>query len=96
MIAQQHRDHPSRPAQAKMNAEREHIGGKTVHWLIGQTEVDSGARAGITSDRQAEINSLEPISADWIKSGEAWGRSRSDSKMSESALCLPELLRTSL
>lgn len=60
----------SRFAQAKMIAERDPIGVKTVHYSEEQIEVDTGARPGITSDGQAEIKALKTRSSDSIKSGE--------------------------
>lgn len=53
-----------------MIAEREPIGVKTVHHSEGQTDVDTGARPGITSDGQTEINALKTRSTDSIKSGQ--------------------------
>jgi transposase-like protein len=59
MFAEHRQDYPSDTALAEAVAAKLGVGRETARrWLV-QADVDSGARAGATSDDQAEIKRLK-------------------------------------
>jgi transposase len=59
MFAEHREDYPSDTALAEAVAKRVGVGRETARrWLV-QTDVDAGARPGVTSDESAEIKRLK-------------------------------------
>jgi len=59
MVLEQTKDHPSQWAAIESIAPKIGCAPQTLHGWVAQSERDSGARAGLTSDERATMKAME-------------------------------------